>query len=53
MAVLKMTHDMDYEAASHPADIDLKRLPMLPTERYLIMSIRARRAADSYTVPLR
>jgi fatty-acid peroxygenase len=53
MAVLKMTHDMDYEAASHPADIDLKRLPMLPTERYLITSIRARRAADSYTVPLR
>jgi fatty-acid peroxygenase len=45
LTTLKLVNDVEYSDHSLPADIDLRRLPMLPPDRYLIKGIRARRTS--------
>lgn len=45
LTTLKLVNDVEYSDHSLPADIDLRRLPMLPTDRYLIKGIRASRTS--------
>lgn len=50
MATLKLVGDMEYRDYALPADIDLRRLPMLPTDRYLITVLRAGRPASKLSM---
>lgn len=50
LATLKLVNDMEYRDHALPADINLRRLPMLPTDRYLITVQRAGRSASKLSV---
>ena len=50
LATLKLVNDMEYRDHALPADINLRRLPMLPTDRYLITIQRAGRSASKLSV---